>query len=78
MLRSDIETLHRKIMARFVNEEVIPVAREIDEKGDFPFYLFQKLADMGILGIRYPRKRGAPAATPPSTASPWKNWQGGC
>jgi len=58
MLRSDIETLHRKIMARFVNEEVIPVAREIDEKGDFPFYLFHKLADMGILGIRYPKKVG--------------------
>jgi len=58
MLRSDIETLHRKIMARFVNEEVIPVARELDEKGDFPFYLFHKLADMGILGIRYPKRVG--------------------
>jgi len=58
MLRSDIETLHKKIMARFVNEEVIPVAREIDEKGEFPFYLFRKLADMGILGIRYPIKVG--------------------
>jgi len=58
MLRSDIETLHRKVMARFVNEEVIPAAREIDEKGDFPFYLFHKLADMGILGIRYPKKAG--------------------
>jgi len=58
MLRSDIETLHRKIMARFVNEEVIPVAREIDEKGEFPFYLFHRLADMGILGIRYPKRVG--------------------
>ena len=58
MLRSDIEELHRKIMARFVNEEVIPVARELDEQGEFPFYLFRKLADMGILGIRYPKKVG--------------------
>lgn len=58
MLRSDIEKLQRKVMARFVDEEVIPVARERDESGEFPFDLFKKLADMGILGIRYPKKVG--------------------
>ncbi len=58
MLRSDIEKLHRKIMARFVEEEVIPVARELDDKGEFPSALFKRLADMGILGIRYPKKVG--------------------
>ncbi len=58
MLRSDIEELMKKVMARFVDEEVIPVAREIDDKGEFPFDLFKKLADMGILGIRYPKKAG--------------------
>jgi alkylation response protein AidB-like acyl-CoA dehydrogenase len=63
MLRSDIEKLHRKVMARFVDQEVIPVARGIDEKGDFPFDLFKKLADMGILGIRYPRKVGGSGGT---------------
>jgi alkylation response protein AidB-like acyl-CoA dehydrogenase len=63
MLRSDIEKLHRKVMAGFVEQEVIPVAREIDEKGDFPFDLFKKLADMGILGIRYPRKVGGSGGT---------------
>ncbi|OPX37969.1 MAG: acyl-CoA dehydrogenase [Desulfobacteraceae bacterium 4484_190.2] len=58
MLRSDPEKLIRKVMARFVDEEVIPVAREIDEKGEFPFDLFKKIADMGVLGIRYPKKVG--------------------
>jgi alkylation response protein AidB-like acyl-CoA dehydrogenase len=58
MLRSDIEELMKKVMARFVDEEVIPVAREVDDKGEFPFDLFKKLADMGILGIRYPKKAG--------------------
>jgi len=58
MVRSDIEELLRKVMARFVDEEVIPVAREVDDKGEFPFDLFKKLADMGILGIRYPKKAG--------------------
>ena len=58
MLRSDPEKLTRKVMARFVDEEVIPVARELDDKGEFPFDLFQKLADMGVLGIRYPKTAG--------------------
>jgi len=58
MLRSDPEKLIRKVMARFVDEEVIPIARELDEKGEFPIDLFKKLADMGVLGIRYPKKVG--------------------
>jgi len=41
-----------------VDQEVIPAARELDEKGEFPAELFKKLADMGILGIRYPKKVG--------------------
>ncbi len=58
MQRSDPEKLLRKVMARFVDEEVIPVARELDADGEFPFDLFKKLADMGVLGIRYPKKAG--------------------
>jgi alkylation response protein AidB-like acyl-CoA dehydrogenase len=58
MERSDIEKLLRKVMAKFVDEEVIPVAREHDESGEFPYDLFKKIADMGILGIRYPKKAG--------------------
>ena len=58
MLRSDSEKLVRKVMAKFVDEEVIPVATELDNKGEFPYHLFRKLADMGVLGIRYPKKVG--------------------
>jgi alkylation response protein AidB-like acyl-CoA dehydrogenase len=58
MEHSDIEKLLRKVIAKFVDEEVIPVAREHDESGEFPYDLFKKIADMGILGIRYPKKVG--------------------
>jgi alkylation response protein AidB-like acyl-CoA dehydrogenase len=58
MIRSNPEEMIRKTMAKFVDNEVIPVARELDEKGEFPEVLFKKLADMGILGIRYPKKVG--------------------
>lgn len=58
MIRSDPEQLVKKTMARFVDEEVIPRAREIDESGEFPYDLFQKLAEMGVLGLRYPKSVG--------------------
>ncbi|MCF8039020.1 MAG: acyl-CoA dehydrogenase family protein, partial [Desulfohalobiaceae bacterium] len=58
MLRSDSEHLVRKVMADFVDQEIIPVAEEHDKKGEFPFELFRKIGDMGIFGIRYPTKIG--------------------
>ncbi len=58
MIRSNPEEMIKKTMAKFVDKEVIPVARELDEKGEFPEELFKRLADMGILGIRYPKKVG--------------------
>ena len=58
MLRSDPEKLIRATIARFVDNEVIPIAEELDKKGEFPRELFQKLAGMGVFGIRYPRGKG--------------------
>ena len=58
MLRSDAEILIRKNMARFVDKEVIPRAKEIDEKGEFPRDLFKQMAKMGVFGTRYPKDKG--------------------
>ena len=57
-MRSDPEKILRQTMARFVDQEVIPRAREMDEAASFPRDMFQKLADMGAFTIRYPRKAG--------------------
>ncbi|MEW5908217.1 MAG: acyl-CoA dehydrogenase family protein [Thermodesulfobacteriota bacterium] len=58
MLRSNPEDIIRKSVARFVDLEVIPKAQDLDRKGDFPRELFQKVADMGVFGIRYPKSKG--------------------
>jgi len=58
MLRSNSEELIRKNIARFVDNEVIPQAQELDEKGEFPLALFREVAGMGVFGIRYPKKGG--------------------
>ncbi|MEE9150413.1 MAG: acyl-CoA dehydrogenase family protein [Thermoplasmata archaeon] len=54
----DAEKLLRETFAKFVDFELIPVAREIDEKDEFPKEMFKKLADMGAYGLRYPEKYG--------------------
>jgi alkylation response protein AidB-like acyl-CoA dehydrogenase len=58
MLRSNTEDLIRKSMAMFVDGELIPRAKEIDEKGEFPRDMFEQIARMGVFGIRYPKDRG--------------------
>lgn len=58
MLRSNPEGLIRKSMARFVDDELIPRAQEIDEKGDFPWEMFRRIGQMGVFGIRYPKNKG--------------------
>ncbi len=58
MLRSNAETTIRKNMAMFVDNELIPRAKEIDESGEFPRDMFQKMAKMGVFGLRYPEEKG--------------------
>ena len=58
MIRSNPEELIRKNIARFVDNELIPRAKEIDETGEFPMEMFQEIGAMGVFGIRYPKDRG--------------------
>jgi len=58
MIRSNPEELIRKSIAKFVDNELIPSAQEIDEKGEFPMEMFQKIGKMGVFGIRYPKNKG--------------------
>jgi len=58
MIRSNSEELVRKCMAAFVDKEVIPRAQEIDETGEFPMEMFQRIGKMGVFGLRYPKDGG--------------------
>lgn len=52
------EDFLRKTFTRFTDEEIIPVAREMDEAGKFPRWMFEKIAKTGAFSIRYPRSVG--------------------
>jgi butyryl-CoA dehydrogenase len=51
------ENLRMKIR-EFANEEVKPIAFMLDQESKFPEEAIKKLADMGIMGIPYPKKYG--------------------
>lgn len=50
-----------KEMARdFVNQEIIPKAREYDEKEEFPFEIHNKLREVGLYNFAVPEEYGGP------------------
>jgi len=56
------QELFRRTVADFVDREVVPVAGEIDEREEFPWELFRKVAGLGWLGVRYPEEYGGAGA----------------
>ena len=48
----------RKMVRRFCEAEIAPLASEADETETFPRALFQKWGEVGLLGVRYPEADG--------------------
>lgn len=55
---SDEQELFRKSVRDFVEKEVVPSARELDERGEFPMALFRRCGELGYFGLRYPESVG--------------------
>ena len=50
--------LMRESVSTFAQDEIAPLAAEIDKNNAFPFPLWKKLGDMGLLGVTAPEKFG--------------------
>jgi butyryl-CoA dehydrogenase len=48
----------RDTFARFINEQVIPHADELDQAHEFPSGPFRQLGELGFFGMRYPAEVG--------------------
>lgn len=59
---SEDQELFRRTVAEFVDKEVIPIAQKLDEREEFPWELFRKVAALGWLGVRYPEAYGGAGA----------------
>src|SRR4051794_41822612 len=49
---------YREVARRFVEKEIEPYAHEWDEAGGFPRQLYQKAAEIGLLGLGFPEEYG--------------------
>src|SRR5436853_2763511 len=49
---------YREVVRRFVEKEIAPHAHEWDEAGGFPRALYEKAAEIGLLGLGFPEKYG--------------------
>lgn len=58
MLRSNVEELIRKCTARLVKSQIMPLARNWDENRRYPLENMKKFAELGLLGLRIPKKYG--------------------
>jgi alkylation response protein AidB-like acyl-CoA dehydrogenase len=52
----------RRSVAKFVDTEVVPVADELDARGEFPLGLFRRVGELGYFGLRYPEAYGGSGA----------------
>lgn len=53
------------MVKKFTAGELEPVAREIDDTGEFPMKLYRRLGELGVLGMRVPEQYGGSAQGKP-------------
>ncbi|WP_255169881.1 acyl-CoA dehydrogenase [Natrononativus amylolyticus] len=56
--RSPEQEQIRDMVAEFVDEEIVPVASEIDHDDEFPADLVSEMADLGLMGMPFPEEYG--------------------
>lgn len=56
------QQLIKKTIREFAEEEVAPGALERDKQKKFPFDIFKKLADLGMMGLPFPEEYGGGGA----------------
>jgi len=52
------QELFRKVVRDFAEKEIAPRAQEIDEKGEFPWDILRKIAELGLMGLPFPEEYG--------------------
>ena len=48
----------QKMVREFAQKEVAPIAKELDEKEEYPYKTLEKMAKLGLLGIIIPPEYG--------------------
>jgi alkylation response protein AidB-like acyl-CoA dehydrogenase len=55
---TDEHKMLRDAVRDFAQKEIVPIATEFDESGDFPMDTIKKMGEMGLMGIEVPEEYG--------------------
>lgn len=55
---TDEQKMIRDMSRNFAEKEIMPRAKELDEKAEFPYDIAEKMAELGMMGIPYPEEWG--------------------
>ena len=55
---TDEHIMIRDMVREFADTEITPVARELDEQGEFPIALVNKMGELGLMGMLIPKEYG--------------------
>jgi len=58
MFLTEEHQMIRKTVRDFAEREIRPLARELDEKGEFSIELTKKMGDIGLFGLKTPQEYG--------------------
>ena len=59
---TDEQEAVRRLVREFAEQEVRPVAEELDRTKSFPYEIVRKLGELGLMGIPYPEEYGGGGA----------------
>lgn len=59
---SEEQGMIREMVRDFAENEIMPIASEIDREGRFPFETFKKMGELGIMGLPWPEEYGGAGA----------------
>ena len=59
---TDEQQMIRKMARDFAEKEIVPVAKETDAEGKFPWEIIRKMAALGFLGLPFPEEYGGAGA----------------
>ena len=55
---SSEQEMVRGLCRNFAENEIMPIAEELDKTGHFPYEIWKKMAGLGICGIPIPEEYG--------------------
>jgi cyclohexanecarboxyl-CoA dehydrogenase len=59
---SEEQALFRRTIREFAKKEIAPKIRDSERKGEFPWELYHKMGQAGLLGLRFPKQYGGQEA----------------